>query len=505
MSKNYDSMSFSKAFASARKAGEKTFKWKGNYYSTKIKDEVQASKHVSYKNDGTAKASGERAKAGRKDGDLYGGRFSEITVTAPYKRIDKDTKGFVPTNRRDLVDKEGRPRVHFNTENRMYYVTDNYGNIQGVSMDRRAGNEGFNAFVSYTGNENDLRRSGTAQLADRAMVNEVNQLDEQRRIREQQGLIDDINSARTGFANVVSQAINVPNHAVMGAIRLASDDDYTMRDYKRGFDLNHSNENLNQTIGLGDVLDIKDERLRFAMNAVGNTYTLGNFKSTKSIGKISSETVWVKSNKANRSIVPRRNNSISPVKNDIVYVNEKIVPDIRFQPNTPIRRGAAGSFQPNTPVRVNNSGSVRQLPGRSGTPINTIEMEPITVVRTQYGRTFQPNEYHYPIVGDLTKRDVYTREQLPFMIEYNAVSNPTLEGRLMTGDFVPGTTAPTWGNSDNDVRVRMSGGEYATGLGGVSLVPIRETSVQPRVLRGDNISPVSFYKCGGKIKKKKRF
>jgi hypothetical protein len=49
-------MTFSQAFAKARKEGKKTFEWKGNYYSTKLKSETKNPTHVSKAKDAKTKA-----------------------------------------------------------------------------------------------------------------------------------------------------------------------------------------------------------------------------------------------------------------------------------------------------------------------------------------------------------------------------------------------------------------------------------------------------------------
>lgn len=471
--------SFNQAFAEARRQGLKTFKWNGNYYSTKMKTETSGATHTSTGKKGTARF-GTRAKTVKdKQGDFNGGVMDEVVVTAPRIRVDRKTPGFIPVDsRKDLKDKKGNTRVYFNTDNRMYYATDNYGNIIGTSMDERAKNDGYNAFTTYTGSKQDLIRSGSAKLADRAMMNEVNQLDRQRRERQGKEFVEDMNNAKTGFVNVVSQAVNLPNHAVMGGIRTLVSPTYTSGDYSQGFNLNQSHRPLNQTVGLGDVLEVESEPLRFGLNAAVNAYT-----------------------------VPQAGMRLPKSKLAVIEGKPANIPSINnSRPVGGFRRGrvssegmgtgvAGGRFNTQTGGNYfggyNQQGSVVRMPSK------------ILQVQNTPGYIITPTTPYHPIVGDLTTRQQYVRPSSPYQVEYDGRTNRALEGRLLTGDFVPGTTAPSWGNPDGSVRVRMSGGEYAPNLGGQQMSRDRGVSVQGRVLRGDNLAPVTRFGKGGVIKKRR--
>lgn len=470
--------SFNQAFAEARKQGLKTFKWNGNYYSTKLKTETSGAAHTSTGKKGTARFGTKAKTIQDKQGNFNGGVMDEVVVTAPRIKVDRKTPGFIPVdNRKDLVDKKGNTRVYFNTDNRMYYATDNYGNIIGTSMDERARNDGYKAFTQYTGTKGDLARSGSAKIADRAMMNEVNQLDRQRRDRQGKELIEDMNNAKTGFVNVVSQASNLPNHAVMGAARLLVSPDYTTGDYAQGFNMNRANRPLGQTVGLGDVLEIENEPLRFGLNAGVNAYTLSQIGMRMPNKKL----VVVEGKPAN---IPSINNT---------------KPVVRFRRGRVSNEGmgtgvAGGRFNTQTGSRNvyghNQNGTVAKMPSK------------ILEVKRTPGYLNTPTTPYYPIVGDLTTRQQYVRPQAPYQVEYNGETNRTLQGRLNTGDFVPGTTAPSWGSSGGSVKVRMSGGEYGAGLGGPQMSNDRGVSVQGRVLRGDNIG-VSRFGRGGLVKKRR--
>lgn len=479
--------SFNQAFAEARKAGLKTFKWNGNYYGTKLKSEVTAAQHTSTGKKGTARFGGKAKTTKDKNDNFNGGVMDELVIVAPYKKIDRKTSGFIPVDERtDLVDRNGNSRVYFNTNNRMYYVTDNYGNIIGTTLDEKAKNNGYKAFTSYTGSKNDLIRSGSAQLADRAMMNEVNQLDRQKRDRQGKELIEDMNNAKTGFVNVVSQLVNLPNHAVMGAARLLASPDYKSSDYIQGFNLNQSNKPLNQTVGLGDVLEIKNEPLRFALNTSVNAYTLPQAKMRLPKQRLS----VIEGRPAN---IPQISNT-KPVSNfRRGRASNEGMGNGRFGGRNHSGRGGGYNTQTggNHYFGNNQQGSVAKMPSK------------ILRVDKVSGYFDTPTTPYHPIVGDLITRNQYQRPSNPFQVEYNGETNRTLKGRLNTGDFVPGTTAPTWGNGNGSVKVRMSGGEYAPGLGGMQMSNDRGVSVQGRVLRGDNLAPVSRFSNGGVVKKRR--
>lgn len=80
-------------------------------------------------------------------------------------------------------------------------------------------------------------------------------------------LIASMNNGKRGFINGASVIANGANHAIMGAIKAAFDDDYSLADYGNGF-LGNPKNNI---VGIGDAFDVQNPYLRTGLNFINPT------------------------------------------------------------------------------------------------------------------------------------------------------------------------------------------------------------------------------------------
>ena len=196
-----------------------------------------------------------------KNGDTV--TIPEVTIRNAYKKINRKTPWFEPINERtDHNNTNGGSNVYFNYNNRLYYLTDDDGNIIGTTSDPRARNVGFNSFDDYNGgSEEDLKTSQNAYGIDRVNMNQTNQLAKQADVKNTKELVNDIHDARTNFVRGALEMTNAPNNAVMGAVRAmlpsTINGGYTWKDYKDSVSpYNLHKDNIMRTTGVGDVFDV---------------------------------------------------------------------------------------------------------------------------------------------------------------------------------------------------------------------------------------------------------
>lgn len=301
--------SFGQAFREAEKAGEKQFRW---YNPKKKRMEIFAVEHkkdpqkvVHTKLSAQQKKSIDDYESGktktkqltvkqRKNGDLDAGNLGEVTVTSGYTKLSRKTPGFQPIDSRtDMVDGKGNTRLYKNRETGQYYIVDNDGYIRYKTTDPNIEKNGFWQVQKADGSVEDIKQRDSVRLAARANLNEVNQLTEQADLRSRglgvtNGLYDNgdmadtINRGKQAVGNVVNQTLNVPVHAIWGAARTITPE-YTWKDYAKGFDINHFNQDVGQTYGLGDIagdyIGLNDGT-KMMLNMAGN-YALGAAANSK--------------------------------------------------------------------------------------------------------------------------------------------------------------------------------------------------------------------------------
>lgn len=472
---------FRKAFAEARRRGDKKFYFEGGWYETKLATETKA-KSSTYKV-GDHKTRFKQGKDGTINATVTGTQKGEdpVTVTAGYTKIIRNNKNFlnfVPIDERtDLVDNNGNTRVYYNRNNGMYYVTDNYGYIIGTSNDERAKNNGFMEFVQYGDNKESLKRSGASRINMRANMNEANQLSRQKEERAGRELQDNMNRGRAYFANTVSGVMNTPNHAIMGAARVLNPlSPYSFTDYLKGFNPGEYYEgNSTQTAGLGDVFEVQSEPARMALNLVGNAYTAKGLT-----GKYS----------------PRLTEGTTTAYNYTRFRTPQTGRFVKAKATYRVPNGQNKHLSDSYPMVYKDGKLVSRK-----TVIPEEVYKDVIAPKTVYvkdGRVFVP---HHPINENVNVEQVGQENVPTYSIEYTeAGSNPTIEGRLLTGDFVPGTTAPEWGsgNPENGVMVISSYGSNMNDLGGRQMSGRKYTSRQSTEQKGSH-SRVSRKRFGGKL------
>lgn len=80
-------------------------------------------------------------------------------------------------------------------------------------------------------------------------------------------LIASMNNGKRGFINGASVVTNGANHAIMGGIKAAFDDEYSLADYANGF-LGNPKNNI---VGVGDAFDVQNPYLRTGLNFINPT------------------------------------------------------------------------------------------------------------------------------------------------------------------------------------------------------------------------------------------
>lgn len=413
-------MTFSQAFAQARKEGKKTFEWKGNHYSTKLKEETKNPTHVSKDKNAKTKAvavTKSQAKKNEDKGIMGYYMLPEMTATAARLKIDNKTPGFIPV-KNSLVDKQGNPRVHKDYTSGEFFVTDNQGNIIGSSYDPNAANPDFKGWNIYTGTLNDAQRAEAGYYMNQATINEINQKDQQKKERQmmgEEGIQKAIRDGRNTFAkaanNMVANSSNMVNHALLGPARALFNDNYSLEDYAQGFNLTRLAENNNQTVGLGDVFEVENPWARGFLN-FANPTTAASVKFSLPSGQL----VPGKGKIYNVQVA-------NPIASKYTYTK------------TPVY--AKGWGNQATAGKLNQQWAFPTAPELKTTPGSLS-------VTTPYNAAF------FDINNPVTKA-----QTLPTAVfDYEGIpDNRTVLGRIQTGDFVPGTTAPNWNSGDYRMKV----------------------------------------------------
>lgn len=424
--------SFNEAYRNAKKAKQEKFQWNGVWYNSKDISDTKASRYAS--------------------AEQVNPNTIEVTVSAPYKKIGKNTSGFYPINS-NYKNLNGSPRTFFNYNNRMYYLTDNYNNIIGTSSDEEAAkNPNFRGWNSYTGSLQDLKRSATSQSMDRSNLNQVNQHIKNQQWKDKTNFIDEINNARTQTANAIFQTANIPNHIVAGGLKLLLDNNYKSKDYLKGLNINKSNTNLEQINGLGDIVEAKNPFLRFIGNGMINTYSLGslNFKPGKT------------------SLYTKK---IDPLKFRTQETNQ-ITGSFRKGNVSNEGMGTTGRLrgQEMTKIRTQTNGYTRPIVQTKPIVSNNIDSYVLGVKTTS--TEFNMNPY-MTMKGDLKYPEIVKNNYKGHVIEYTGGGNETTEGRAITGDFVPGTTSKNWRNRNAGSKVYSSNNNEIIDLSGAQLFNLK--------------------------------
>ena len=506
--------SFNQAFREARASGLDKFEWNGKWYGTKYATETNAQSvsHVE-KGKGQQKYATSDSKSkdryvikkvngnqygifDKRDGYFVGRAFNsaeeaqkygnsdqfkqdtgELVVTASGK-INSNTAGYVPIQGIGLVDRNGNTRVYKNYETGQKVVTDNYGNKVGDSYDPNAEKAGFGGWVINTGSQQDIRRGQAGQARNQANIRETNQKAQQEKDRKMDERAFQIRGIQDmqGMANLAQGAANLPNHAIIGALKLARND-YGLNDYLEGFTLDGT-WNGKQQVGLGDLLEVQNPYGRIATNFINPLSLIGSSPRVERIkGKpikttlkthnldahpttvrdgsaVDLQTVTVR-NSQNGQFSGYAHSEKWPISNGTRTKNGKfsVVRSDRPQMTS---TGQGASIQPQSSSQFLNK------PLYSTTYNTTPRPSTITVTTPGATSTVLTSNGVYPFNAIFGKDYVnYAREtdkEIPTANFYYDSSeyNPTVMGRIQTGDFVPGTVGPNWNGGINGGQVRVN-------------------------------------------------
>lgn len=526
--------SFNQAFAEARKSGLDKFQWNGGWYTTKRADESSANSHVTVeaKNRKKVTKNGTTGYAAKQEenGDLNMGNLAEVTVAAPRLKLNRKTPGFQPVDEnKSYDDSQGNTRLYQERGTGRYLVTDNLGNIVGYSFDPAASTSDNNwgGWIAYTGSKKDLMAAGASKLRDQANRNEDAQKTKQakdRKVNEWDRQIDGIRRMQGGF-NTVQGMLNMPNNIITGAIRAGVSDNYSWNDYKDSFTIDGLWRG-NSSVGLGDVLEIDNGYGRFAANLInpmslatlrggtGKTTTKGKpYKSKGTTQNLDAHTVTVVEGKA-----------ADPTRMQMRYVGTA-QPSLRGKyVGTVEGRGKMLPVSGNRSSQFSNLGRNQQVTSyENGMPrIQSnrnirAEYPGVTMTRQQIQTTANPwrAEFFTPGIETTTYNPwmnikpfnaafrynpkityVYNDEIPTANFWYSGEGNPNTyaQGRIATGEVVPGTSGENWNGrvSGGAVIVDNTKGHMSPAFGGVTVGGGRDN-------QSSWYLPFS-YKKGGKAK-----
>ena len=486
---------FGQAFREARKAGKDKFQYKGNWYTTQTREEktsptqgtVEKGNIKAKKSNGQSRYTIRRVNGNQfavydtQDSRYIGNAYNSadearkyvnsdqfkqdsgiFTATAARTKITGNTAGFIPVKEAGLFNKDGQPRVYKNYSTGQYFVVDNYGNIVGDSMDPNAGKPGFTGWIVNTGSKGDMKRAGQAELKAKEDLNEVNQLSQQKKDRqldERERQLAGIRGMQ-GMANTIQSMMNMPNHAIVGLARTATSPTYTMDDYLRGFTIDGM-YNGQQSIGLGDLVEAENPLTRAGLNFI-NPLSIYGTRGTLGKSKGSGYSQGIANHTADAHIIqqqgPATANSTRMIFREVP--SGRIVGNVEGKgkmlvPNGQRSNGMSSLGQNRQVTRGNrilsNKKVKTEYPG-----VGVIEKRIITTNRpSAMGNHIEGITTYDPRLTSATpinfgfrydpKQTIVTSNGVPTAnFYYDGEWNPTVMGRIQTGDFVPGTTSPNW-------------------------------------------------------------
>ena len=479
--------SFGQAFKEASKSGAKKFKWRGNYYSTETSENKSAQSHSSVekgnskekygKSNGTVtnryviRNHGKQGfsvydnEVGRYIGSLHKDKQSaakylnseqfkedsgEVVTTAARTKLDRKTAGFQPVDEnKNFQGKDGNTRLYQERGTGRYLVTDNYGNIVGYSFDPAAATSDANwgGWIAYTGSKDDLKAAGAGKLRDEANRNEDAQKTKQAKDRvtdEWERQMGGIRRMQGGF-NTIQGMLNMPNNIITGAIRAGVSDDYSWDDYKDSFTIDGLWRG-NSSVGLGDVFEFNNPYARFAANLINPMSVVGTtMKSstpTYKVGATEGKPIVIKTQSAGNA-------------------------------KSNFRRG----YKPNEGMGTNQRGQT-QYGGKhtAGSNVGPVETTKIPTQRYYIDKT--PGEFNLTPFNAAFRYDpkttyVYSGEVPTANFWYSGEGNPNTyaQGRIATGEAVPGTSGENWsgGQSGGTVVVDNTNGHVSPAFGGITV------------------------------------
>lgn len=479
--------SFGQAFKEASKSGAKKFKWRGNYYTTETSENKKAPSHSSVekgnskekygKSNGTVtnryviRNHGKQGfsvydnEVGRYIGSLHKDKQSaakylnseqfkedsgEVVTTAARTKLDRKTAGFQPVDEnKNFQGKDGNTRLYQERGTGRYLVTDNMNNIVGYSFDPAAAtaDQNWGGWIAYTGSKDDLKAAGAGKLRDEANRNEDAQKTKQAKDRvtdEWERQMGGIRRLQGGF-NTVQGMLNMPNNIITGAIRAGMSDDYSWNDYKNSFTIDGLWRG-NASVGLGDVFEFNNPYARFAANLINPMSVVGTtMKSSTPTYK-----VGVRETKPLRFKAP-----------------------VESSKSSSFRRGS----RPNEGMGTNQRGQTqyggKHTASSSGGQLQDVKANNFKVVLEKTPGEFNPTPFNAAFRYDPKTTYIYSDEVPTANFWYSGEGNPNTyaQGRIATGEAVPGTSGENWsgGQSGGTVVVDNTKGHVSPAFGGITV------------------------------------
>ena len=496
--------SFNQAFAEARKSGLDKFQWNGGWYTTKRADETKAQSHAT----GTVSKRKQITKNGQtgyavkreKDGTLNAGKIGELEIVAPRLKVNRKTPGFQPVDEnKNYNNNQGYTRLYQERGTGRYLVTDNRDNIVGYSFDPAAANSDANwgGWIAYTGSKEDLKAAGTGKLRDQANRNEVNQKSKQAKERmtdDRERQMDGIRGLQGGF-NTVQSMINLPNHAIIGGLKMvgqniwdgkwATEDvrNARLQEYLKGFTIDGMWRG-EQQVGLGDLIEAENPYVRTGLNFINPMTAVSAYNGYKNFtptqrGALGRYQTKPKVGKVQQVVEYDLTEQPARVVNGKAPNGEIIVPKAKFIPNNNLqtryytikpkiaplsyKTGQVGARYRNT--GSNNAENIKRFDqaGRFMSHQNwVVEGTPFQMIPFNAAFRYDPKTTY-----------IYSEEAPTANFWYSGEGNPNTyaQGRIVTGEVVPGTSGKNWsgGQSGGAVVVDNTKGHVSPSFGGVTV------------------------------------
>lgn len=478
--------SFGQAFREAEKQGLKKFQWNGGWYTTEKAENKKAQtrtttakgdyKEKTNKSDGTrsnrytvkndkngyyvfdnevqrvigSPFKDKQAVVNYMKSDDFKNDAGETVATAARTKLNRKTSGFQPVDEnKNYNDKQGDTRLYQERGTGRYLVTDNYGNIVGYSFDPAAATSDANwgGWIAYTGSKDDIKAAESGKMRDLANRNEDAQKTKQAKDRvtdEWERQMGGIRRLQGGF-NTVQGMLNMPNNVITGAIRAGVSDDYSWDDYKDSFTIDGLWRG-NASVGLGDVFEFNNPYARFAANLINPMSVVGTtMKSSAPTYKVA-----VQETKPLRFKAP-----------------------VESSKSSSFRRGS----RPNEGMGTNQRGQTqyggKHTASSSGGQLQDVKANNFKVVLEKTPGEFNMTPFNAAFRYD-PKTSYNWEESIPVAnFWYSGEGNPNTyaQGRIATGEVVPGTSGENWsgGQSGGTVVVDNTKGHVSPSFGGVTV------------------------------------
>lgn len=424
----------------------------------------------------------------------------EVVTTAARTKVDRKTAGFQPVDEnKNFQGKDGNTRLYQERGTGRYLVTDNMNNIVGYSFDPAAAtaDQNWGGWIAYTGSKDDLKAAGAGKLRDEANRNEVNQKSKQAKERmtdDWERQMDGIRRMQGGF-NTVQSMINLPNHAIVGGLKMigqniwdgkwATEDvrNARLQEYLKGFTIDGMWRG-DQEVGLGDLVEAENPYVRAGLNFINpmtvvsayNGYknftptqrgALGRYQTKPKVGKTQQVVEYDLTGQPARVVNGKAPNG------EVVVTEAKFVPNKNLQtryyttkPETaPLssKTGQVGARYRNT--GSNNAENIKRLDqaGRFMSHQNWVVE----------GTPFQMMPFNAAFRYDPKTTYVYSEKTPTANFWYSGEGNPNTyaQGRIATGEAVPGTSGENWsgGQSGGAVVVDNTNGHISPAFGGITV------------------------------------